>query len=149
DDYGFMVAGSFERTLAKVSAATVESANATPKVTQPTLSPKVDSAYRAAVVAVLGASGMQTWSDPSGWMKGISVKDDPFDAIVSWISPSIAAMQTHSVSATHDPLGDMITFGHNLLAIWESSIAGMLIIREFLVYATTVAQYSQGAMNGS
>ncbi|NTF17350.1 DotA/TraY family protein [Agrobacterium rubi] len=147
DKYGFMAAGSFERSLSKVSAATVQNANTAPKITNPTLTPKIDIAYRSAVVAVLGASGTQSTDPGAGNMKGTSLKDNPFDAVVSWISPSIASMQAGTGSTTKDPLGDMITFGHNLLAIWEAGISGMLVIREFLVYATTVMNAFQGGVN--
>jgi len=147
DQYGFMAAGSFERSLAKVSAATVQNANTAPKIINPTLTPEIDKAYRAAVVAVLGASGVQSADPGEGNMKGSSLKDNPFDAVVSWISPSIASMKSGTGSESGDALGDMITFGHNLLAIWETGIAGMLMIREFLVYATTVANAYQGSVN--
>lgn len=148
DKYGFMVAGSFERGLSKVSAAAIMAANSKPLVTEPSLDPQIDGTYRAAVVAVLGGSAVN--DDTEGQMTlGSSSKDSALDVAMSWISPAIHDMKLGTESTSGDPLGDMISFGHNLLVIWQSGMAAMLALRELAVFMDAAAGASLQAVSNS
>lgn len=138
DKFGFMAAGSFERALSKASAVTVNAANAMPRISNASLNPEIDVAYRAALVAVVGSSDAPGQNkNPSG--VGTSMSTDPFAAVISWLSPSISDMQQRRTSESADPIGDMITFGHNLLTVWEVGVLSMMAIHEALLIAKLIA----------
>lgn len=146
DKFGFMAAGSFERALSKASAVTVNAANAMPKISNANLAPKLDAAYRTALVAVVGSADAPGQNkNPAG--TSASMSTDPFAAVMSWLAPSIADMQQHRKSESKDPIGDMITFGHNLLTIWEVGVVSMLTIHEALLVANLIASGTKSSVD--
>lgn len=119
--FGFMAAGGFERALSKASAITVSLANGSPKIYEPTLSEAYLGPYIAARNAVLSTPRLSDESKGDGSM---AARDgtDPLSGFWSFMAPSIAAMKAGSPSDSGDPIGDMISFGHNLLGIWEGAL---------------------------
>lgn len=131
--FGFMAAGSFERALAKASSAVVATSNASPIMKTPDLSKEFSGPYQAAVAAVIGGPKSAGEPDGNGAMLGMNGNDDPVSTVLAWISPSVHAMQNRTESETRDPVGDMMTFGHNLISIWETGISAFVALRAVAV----------------
>jgi len=119
--YGFMAAGGFERALTKASSITVSLANGSPKIYEPSLSEEYLEPYLAAKAAVLSVPRLSDESKGDGSMAARD-NTDPLSGFWSYMAPSIAAMKAGSASDSGDPIGDMISFGHNLLGIWEGAL---------------------------
>lgn len=143
DKFGFMAAGGFERALSKASSISVSLANASPKLVKPDLSDQYKGPYAAAVQAVLGGPKLPGEPDGNGSLLGNNKTDEPMNVFINWIAPAIATMQHGTDPTSGDPLGDMISFGHTLLAGWEAIIVAALGFREFLVGADAAAKAGQ------
>lgn len=132
--YGFMAAGGFERALTKASSITVSLANASPKQVENSLSEEYLGPYMAAKNAVLSTPRLTDESKGDGSM---AARDgsDPMSGFWSFLAPSIASMKAGTVSESGDPIGDMISFGHNLLGIWEGALIFLGLAKVALIAA--------------
>lgn len=143
EKYGFMAAGGFERALSKASSISVSLANASPKLVNPSLSDSYRAPYGAAVQAVLGGPKIQGEPDGDGSLYGTNKSDEPMSVIFYKFAPALATMKSATDPTSGDPLGDMITFGHTLIAGWEAIAVGVAVMREVLVGADAAAKAGQ------
>lgn len=142
--HGFMAAGGFERALSSASSLSVGLSNSAPKISSPELGEKYAAAVavaRQAVVSAPSAKGEDKGDGSMAATDGTSL----VDGFYSYIAPAIGAMKAGTGSTTGDPIGDMITFGHNLLALWEAGVAFMLVTK---MIAATAVGAAEGASDG-
>ncbi len=124
--YGFMAAGSYERSLSSIAGLTVSLASDKPIVKTVNLSQRYkDSVQKALSIIAKSryddtnlalATGIAEPEDDAGWTTYILGKV---------FGPNISNMKLHKDSP--DPIGDMITFGHNLLNIVAVGIGVMAL----------------------
>jgi hypothetical protein len=138
EKFGFMAAGGFERALSKASAITVSLANASPKVVQPNLEDEYKGPYLSAKNAILSTPKLTDESKGDGSMAAHD-NSEPVGAFFSFLAPSIAAMKAGTESVNGDPIGDMISFGHNLLVLWEGGILFLLGLKTVAILAEATA----------
>jgi conjugal transfer/type IV secretion protein DotA/TraY len=122
--YGFMAAGSYERSLSVVSGMIVSLASDKPQ----TIDASFAQAYAARISKALAAysqvrsqdalaaakSGNPQADDEAGWSDYMLAKI---------FTPNLLNMKLSSSSK--DPIGDMITFGHTLLGAASLGIIGL------------------------
>jgi len=125
-EYGFMMAGSYERDISKISGTTSSLANATPVKTTPNPGRSYYEAYAAAFNAVLAARALDNMTLSEDGSMIASDGGDTVTTLLSSILPSADDMQIKNMSG--DPIGSMITYGHYLLGAAASAIAAMLLL---------------------
>jgi conjugal transfer/type IV secretion protein DotA/TraY len=141
--YGFMVAGSYERSLSAVSGMAVALASQSATVEKINLSAKYMEQVNKALGLVAGlqaqdtglalAAGLAEPSGDSDWIPWLMSKIFPKNLVdVKYGTPS------------DDPIGDMITFGHLLLNTAAVAI-GFLIAGAFTTAVPSAV--SQSGMN--
>lgn len=125
-EYGFMMAGSYERDLSKISGMTSNLANATPlKTSQNTGSSYHEQSVTAfnAIMAARNLDNIQLNEE------GKVAPTDGIDGTVSLIGsifPSKDDIQIKNMSG--DPVGSMISFGHLLLGLATTAIAALAVM---------------------
>lgn len=126
-NYGFMAAGSFERSLSRVSGLAMQLANESPNITDVSVPDEIRDRLNAAsdVIAVTSrrqASSADGGSGPADLDEAAAgaalladtfsfLEDDPFDD-----------------EFENDPIGSMIAFGHYLLAAFQAFVLAKLLI---------------------
>jgi conjugal transfer/type IV secretion protein DotA/TraY len=125
ETYGFMVAGTYERELSKISGNTSRLSNAMPFTTIPNPGTSYIDAYRAAVDAIYLNRNLD--SDELLAKGGADMSDggDALSSLMNKIMPSMDVLQRKS-HLSSDPVGEMISFGHTLLAFAQVLILGVL-----------------------
>lgn len=127
DKYGFMVAGSYERTLSQISSLTVSLANQAAEGTAS--NPgwwRYTDAFNAAMATLRQARNLEgEWSVGSAKTTGDEATKES-QKILALISPAMVNMKLGIESA--DPVGDMVTFGHNMLMYAQSAILGLMAV---------------------
>lgn len=123
--YGFMVAGSYERSLSAISGMAVALAGESPQITTADMS---DLYLKRVVKAVQLVQTLRGVNTTEAIAAGIVEPEDNKDwmtyAISKVLPANLANMKLAKTSA--DPVGDMITFGHTLLGVASAAIALML-----------------------
>ena len=147
--YGFMAAGGFERALTKASSIGVSLANASPEKRPPTLSDRFAGPYMAAISAVLGVPTLGDEDSGGSAIVSTNSGDRPMETFIGAIAPSIAAMKAGEASKTGDPLGDMITFGHNLLATYEALLLTVVSLKVVAHMAAALADGSTATVGNA
>jgi conjugal transfer/type IV secretion protein DotA/TraY len=138
NQYGFMAAGGFERALSKASSISVSLANGSPEVVDANMDDTYMKPFLAARDAVLSAPNLSDEAAGNGSMAATS-KAQPLNSFLSFLAPGIAQMKAGQPSASGDPVGDMITFGHNMLGLWEGSLLFMMLAKGAAIYAEHLA----------
>jgi conjugal transfer/type IV secretion protein DotA/TraY len=149
EDYGFMAAGGFERALTKASSIGVSLANASPEKRPATLDSAYAGPYQAAISAVLGVPTLGDERNGGDAMMSTNSGDEPINAFLAAISPSIASMKAGKASTSGDPLGDMIAFGHNLLATYESLLLVVVGLKTMAHMAAALADGSTATVGNA
>jgi conjugal transfer/type IV secretion protein DotA/TraY len=147
-DYGFMAAGSYERSLSAVAGLAVGLANDPPAVTKIDVTEKYKEIVAKSIALVAGsrvsdnqlalASGMAEPADESGWLTYL---------IGKIFGPNITNMKLQKDSK--DPIGDMITFGHSMLGIASIGITAMSLAMgaSSLLGATGIGKVATGIID--
>lgn len=128
DEYGFMAAGSTERTLAEISGQASRLASESPLATAPRLEGRYQNAYGQVLHIFSGLSDQQRAQTASSGAPTLSEEEAAADGVgmvsyvLSKISPFLARPPVGS--ADHDkliadPVGGMIAFGHLLLNAFQ------------------------------
>lgn len=128
--YGFMVAGSYERTLSQMSGLVIRLANDAPKSTLSNPGRlRYGDAYHGGLEAMAEAKRTESartlaeGEQPSA-EDGLSY----LDQALSWVAPSMYNMKRADPTAPiGDPVGDMISMGHTLVAGAQSGIIAMAL----------------------
>lgn len=115
-EYGFMAAGSYERSLSTVTGLAVSVSNAPPTLRNHDLSKD----YVEAITKAMTIVQKSRYQDSiKALAMGIAAPEDQSDwtayIIGTVFGPNIENMKMSKTSP--DPVGDMITFGHHLLNI--------------------------------
>jgi conjugal transfer/type IV secretion protein DotA/TraY len=100
-------------------------ANASPLGTNADVSDKYRAAVDAARKAIISTPSLSDESKGDGAF-ATSDGSDVMSAFYSFLAPSLASMKAGTESKSGDPIGDMISFGHNLLALWEAGILAVM-----------------------
>ncbi len=146
ETYGFMAAGSYERSLSAISGLAVGLANDLPSTTTMSLTAAykgpVDKAIAVAAASRVedgqyaSASGIAEPEDDAGWMTYL---------MGQVFGPNISNMKMKKDSP--DPIGDMITFGHNMLAVAASGIIALSLANGLSGAAKNIP-FAGGAIGG-
>jgi conjugal transfer/type IV secretion protein DotA/TraY len=149
EKHGFMAAGGFERALTKASSIGVSLANASPEKRPPTLDQAYAGPYRAALSAVLGIPTLGDENNGGDAILSTNSGEEPINTFIAAISPSIASMKAGAGSVSGDPLGDMIAFGHNLLATYESLMLVVVGVKTLAHMAAALADGSTATVGNA
>ncbi len=123
--FGFMVAGSYERSLSAISGMAVALAGESPQITTANMSDLNQKRVIKAVQLVQTLRGVNTTEAiAAGVVEPEDNKDWMTYAVAKVLPANLANMKLAKTSA--DPVGDMITFGHTLLGVASAAIALML-----------------------
>lgn len=122
-EYGFMMAGSYERDISRISATTSSLANATPVKTTPNPGRSYYDAYVSAFNAVLAARALDNMTLAEDGSVIASDGADTTTTLLSSVFPSADDMEIKNMSG--DPIGSMIAFGHFLLGLGVTAIIAM------------------------
>jgi conjugal transfer/type IV secretion protein DotA/TraY len=124
-DYGFMVAGSYERSLSAISGMAVGLAGSTAVLDAIKLTGKYDVEVRKALSLVDTLRADNTGQALGAGMSEPVESTDWIPWLISKVFPeNLSNMKLKKGSA--DPVGDMMTFGHSLLNTASIAIAGMV-----------------------
>lgn len=123
-DYGFMAAGSYERSLSMISGLVVGVADARPQSVDATFA----QAYAGRIAKALSAAASVRKQEAElGVSTGTSQPSDESEWSTFLLSkiftPNLLNMKLQANSP--DPIGDMITFGHTLLGAASLGIVGL------------------------
>lgn len=124
-EYGFMMAGSYERDISRISATTSSLANATPIKTTPNPGRSYYDAYIAAFNAVLATRALDNVALSEDGSVIASDGADTVTTLLSSVFPSADDMEIKNMSG--DPIGSMIAFGHFLLGLGVTAIIAMSV----------------------
>lgn len=144
--YGFMVAGSYERSLSAISGMAVNLA-----ASSATLEPiKLSEIYKGKVVkAVELFDGLNSFASAEASAAEMSKPSDDTDWgswLVRKIFPaSLANMQLGTQSA--DPVGDMMTLGHTLLNTASLGILAVIAAASLAAAPSTISQAPLAGFN--
>lgn len=124
DKYGFMMAGSYERDISKISGLTSTLANASPKRFAPSVGSSYEEPFYVAykIIREAGSGG----SDASGNVAMTNDGDSMMNSVLELlpvIGVNTAGEDVNNSSG--DPVGRMINRGHNFLASATALIALM------------------------
>jgi conjugal transfer/type IV secretion protein DotA/TraY len=123
--YGFMVAGSYERSLSAISGLVSNVANVVAGTTVADFDDATKNKVANAKMAALSSNAVD--SNDKGMTDNNATNSDVISGIMQTILPSnLENMYTGQVSA--DPIGDMIMFGNNLLTIASYSILATALL---------------------
>lgn len=126
EKYGFMVAGSYERSLSAISGMAVALAGERPQITTPEMSEMYTKRVAKAAQLVDTLRGVNaTEAIAAGIVEPEDTGDWMTYAIAKVLPANLANMKLAKTSK--DPVGDMITFGHTLLGIASVAITAMLV----------------------
>jgi conjugal transfer/type IV secretion protein DotA/TraY len=120
-DYGFMVAGGYERSLSALSGMVSGISNTTLGGTLPDFDEAASKKVAFAKTVMVSSRSVDNPGDGSSGADGNS--DAATSILASIIPANLYNMYTAKVSA--DPVGDMIMFGNNLLAIATYSLLAL------------------------
>jgi conjugal transfer/type IV secretion protein DotA/TraY len=124
-DYGFMVAGSYERSLSAISGMAVGLAGSTAVLDSIKLTGKYEVEVKKALSLV---DSLQAGNSGQALGAGMAEPEESSDWIpwlISKVFPENLANMKLKKGST-DPVGDMMTFGHTLLNTASLAIAGMV-----------------------
>lgn len=148
--YGFMVAGSYERSLSALSGFTSSIAN------QDIASSGTDFDKKTSERVAFAKSVVSSSNIVDNQGNGAtSTGDDGSDAVTKVmrsIFPNIIDMKTQKISS--DPVGDMILFGNNLLAIASYAIIALGLVKAVAAGASgswigKIADFATGGIVGA
>lgn len=126
-NYGFMVAGAYERSLSAVSGSISGIANTVFSSTTPDLDPTTLKKLQFAKDVSSSSKAVDNKGDGTQ-TPNADDKSDPVAGILATIMPkNLTNMFNGSVSA--DPVGDMIMFGNNLLTMATWSIIAVAMLK--------------------
>lgn len=136
-NYGFMAAGSFERSLSRVSGLAMQLANESPGTTQYSVPDEIATRFKAASDVISNTSRRQANSEDGG-----SGSSD-LDATASGsalLADTFSFLENDPFNEDfdEDPIGSMISFGHYCLAAFQAFLIGKLAFAAI-----------DGAMDGS
>jgi len=126
ETYGFMVAGSYERSLSQISAMASSFTGSAPQSTLGEPGSSYSAAYHGSQAAIRAARQAETRT--SGVRSGASPDDGAGAAeeIMSAVSPIFQSMESNPEDP--DPVGSMISFGHRLLAGAQAAVLSLALI---------------------
>jgi len=135
EKYGFMVAGSYERTLSQMSAMAADFAGGQPTSVMGSPGYRYNDAYLGGQGAIVAARQLDARTAGMGEGSGVASTDDGSSGMAfasSVLSPlmGVSEIKTEDPSASRlsgDPVGDMISRGHWFLAGAETGIAVMTV----------------------
>lgn len=123
--FGFMVAGSYERTLSQMSGVVVGLANDVPSSTLSSPGYRYKNAFEAGLAAMQQARRERNVEAAGNDDLYATDGGGAMETVLSWVAPSMYNMKIQHDSP--DPVGDMIAFGHNLLGGAAAAIAAMAL----------------------
>lgn len=122
EKYGFVAAGSYERELSRMSGIINELANHTPQYAAEDVSSTYAPAIKAAQFAFVKAASADSAENIAAGRGQSADGLGMIDWAVSLVFPNVESVLKSEDS--NDPVGDMISLGHRLLAIasWATAL---------------------------
>ncbi|MCZ7861935.1 DotA/TraY family protein, partial [Agrobacterium salinitolerans] len=134
-DYGFMIAGSYERSLSAVSGLVSGVANTVFASTQPDFDEETNTKIKFANEITRSSKAVDNKVDGSQ-TPSADDNSDPVTGVLSTIIPkNLTNMWDGKVSS--DPVGDMIMFGNNLLTMASWSLVAIAVLKGIAMGAGT------------
>jgi conjugal transfer/type IV secretion protein DotA/TraY len=126
-DYGFMIAGSYERSLSAVSGMVSGVANTAFSATGPDFDEETNKKIQFANEVTRSSKAVDNKTDGTQ-TAAADDNSDPVTGVLSTIMPkNLANMWDGKVSP--DPVGDMIMFGNNLLTMASWSLVAIAVLK--------------------
>lgn len=125
-EYGFMVAGSYERTLSQISALAVSVAADKPAAVLGSPGYRYNNAYKGSQAVIIAArqEAARTRGLSDGGNADPGDGSDAMDFVGSVVAPML---DVQPVAKSADPVGDMISRGQWLLTGGQAGIAAMTV----------------------
>ena len=126
--YGFMAAGSYERTLSSIASFISSMASAGATNTTVDLDESMINKIKKAD-AIISSSKAIDNNDRETLSESVDANDSKIDGVIRSVIPTNLIGAYYSGTTSLDPVGDMIVFGNQLLAFTGWVIVGLLLLK--------------------